>query len=381
MIKRVITAKEGEKTLSIQYNPISRAWGITKRQGKSLCVISSENCLIKAEEYTDKKKKQEQLKAYARERFSNSRYDIRFTEDRVYLALCRNCEACESIELEPFALARLFGLYKRDGFVIDWGRRKTVFVEVVDGLLRSFRVVLKGGDYISQRISQRRSLSFEDAERLKKEKGSDLEEVKDAVEEILYLCGYEFSQRSVLLTGGGSKLRGIREFFSEVVPLRECDPEYAVCLGACLRGVFKNPYPDFSQDISPKDIKRLLYTSSALAALFLTSLFFMERVYPVDGLRAVQRAEFKRLFPQEPIVSLRDQVRAKVSAGEDYKLTKLLLMAKDSLRVGMKLYSFEYSDGKLLIRGEAHESQLEGIKLRSTKEISPGRREFEIVVP
>ncbi len=379
---RVITAKEGEKTLSIEYNPFSKKWNITKREGKVICVVPSQKVLIKVEDYTDKKKKKEQLISYAKERFPDTRYHIRFADKKAYLALCKECSACENIELEPFALARLFSLYERNGFIVDWGRSKTVFVEVREGLLKSFRVILRGGDYISNRIAKERNLPFERAEALKREQGLALKEVKDVVEEILSMSGYELKEDTLMLTGGGSKIKGIREYFQKVITLKEVEPEYAVCLGVCLREVLKNPYPDFKEEgISKKDLRKALYLGSGLALVFFVSLFGMEKLYSVEELRDIQRAEFKKLFPKEPIVSLRDQVRAKVSTAEAYQLTKLLLKAQEDLKPGMKLYSFEYFEGKLTIKGEAPRSLLEGVKVRSLKDIGSDKVEFEVVLP
>ncbi|MFN3870405.1 MAG: cell division FtsA domain-containing protein [Aquificaceae bacterium] len=379
---RVITAKEGGKTLSIEYNPFSKKWNITKRQGKVVCVIPSQKVLIKVEDYTDKKKKKEQLISYVKERFPDARYHIKFADKKAYLALCRDCVPCKGIEPEPFALARLFSLYEKNGFIIDWGRNKTVFVEIREGFLKSFRVILRGGDYISNRISKEKNVPFERAEALKREQGLALEEVKDAVQEILSMAGYELKGEALMLTGGGSKTKGLKEYFQRVITLREVAPEYAVCLGTCLREVIKNPYPDFKEEeISKKDLRRVLYVGGGLALAFFVSLFGMEKLYSVEELRDIQRAEFKRLFPKEPIVSLKDQVRAKVSTAEEYQLTKLLLKAEESLKPGMKLYTFEYFDGKLTIKGEAPRSLLEGVKVRSLKDIGSDKVEFEVVLP
>ena len=56
--------------------------------------------------------------------------------------------------------------------------------------------------------------------------------------------------------------------------------------------------------------------------LFFLSLFAMERLYSAEKLRELQRPEFKRLFPKEPIVSLYDQVRAKVSTEKNTGLQR-----------------------------------------------------------
>ncbi|MFN3976249.1 MAG: cell division FtsA domain-containing protein [Aquificaceae bacterium] len=378
MIKKVVSAKEGEKRLSVEYNPITKKWKVSKRSGRLLCVVPSHKSLIKVEE----KKGREELRAYVKERFPESRYDIKLLEDRAYIALCKGCFECEDIELEPFALARLFGMYGKDGFVIDFGKNKTVFVEVEGGLLKSFRVLMRGGDYLTQRIVEKRGLSFEKAEELKKSEGLNLKEVREGFFELLELSGYTFKEKSLLLTGGGSRLRGIGEVFTKSLNFGLCDPEYAVCLGACLREVLKNPYPDFTKkELSQQDIKRLVYTGSSVGLLFFLSFFAMDRLYSVEKLKDLQASEFKRLFPKEPVVSLYDQVRAKVYAGEEYKLTKALLRVQDNLRPGMKIYTFDYAEGRLIIKGEADRNLLEGIKPYAIKDTAAGRVEFEIRWP
>ncbi|MCS7308298.1 MAG: hypothetical protein NZ526_07105, partial [Aquificaceae bacterium] len=117
------------------------------------------------------------------------------------------------------------------------------------------------------------------------------------------------------------------------------------------------------------------------AVAFFVSLLAMQRLYSTQELRELQRTEFKKLFPREPIVSLHQQVRAKVSTGEEYRLTKLFVKAQESLKPGMKLYRFEYADGRLSVKGEADRKTLEGLKLQSTKETPAGSVEFEIRLP
>lgn len=383
MIRKVVTAKDGEKSLSVEYNPLSGEWRLSSRTGKTICSVPSDRSLVKFEDFGGEEKKAvlEKLRTYSRERFPESRYDISLMNNRVYLALCRDCADCEEVELEPFALARLYSLHSQEGFIIDWGRRKTVFVEVKEGLLQSFRVVLKGGDYITQKLSESRNISLEEGERLKRLEGMNLKEVEEAAKYILELSGYSVEGK-VFLTGGGSRLRGLRSLFPESVGLDLCEPEYAVCLGVCLREVLKNPYPDFrKKGFTQEDLRRLAYVGGGILVAFALSLLSMQKLYSVESLRDAQRAEFKKLFPKEPIVSLHQQVKAKVSTGEEFRLTKLLIKAQENLKPGMKLYSFEYAEGRLTLKGEADRSLLEGVKFHSTKETPTGRVEFELRVP
>ncbi len=383
-LKRVISAKDGEKSLSLEYSLLYKEWKISQKTGRLITCIPSDRVLIKVEAYAQESKraKAKELMQYVKERFSDARYDIKLSQGRAYLALCRGCEQYEGVELEPFALARLGSLYGDELFVIDWGRRKTVFVEIREGFLRSFRLVLRGGNYLTQRLAEGRSLDYESAERLKRSEGLSAKEIREGVEEILGLSGYNFEDHKVLLTGGGSRMRGLKSLFPEAVELTYCEPEYAVCLGTCLREVLKNPYPDFAQrELSPQEMKRLAYVGGGVAVAFFLSFFAMQRLYSVEKLRDIQRTEFKKHFPKEPIISLYEQVRAKVSSGEEYKLTKLLLRAQESLKPGMRLYRIEYAEGRLTVKGEAERKTLEGLKLFSTKETPTGKVEFELKTP
>lgn len=384
MLRRVITAKDGEKVLSLEYSLISKDWKLSKKSGKVLCLVPSDRSFIKVERFEEQNKKAviSRLKEYAKERFPESKMDFSIVQDRIYTAFCRDCDSCDYVELEPFALARLYQMYGKDGFVIDWGRRKTVFVEVRDGFLQSFRVVLRGGEYITQKLAESRGVSIKEAENMKRLEGLSLKEVEESVKEVLELSGYSFENKSVLLVGGGSKLKGLRALFSETLRFDLCEPEYAVCLGACLRELLKNPYPDFTKkELTQEDIKSLTFSVGGLVLMFILSLYAIQRLYSVEELKEAQRAEFKKLFPREPIVSLHEQVKTKVSTGEEYKLTKLLLKSRESLKPGMKLYRFEYADGRLTLKGEADRELLRGLKLHSTKDTTGGRVEFEVRVP
>ncbi|RMH79349.1 MAG: hypothetical protein D6674_08100 [Acidobacteria bacterium] len=380
MLKRVITSKDGHKSLSIEYNPITKSWSLSNRKGREMCLVPSDLTFIKREE--GNRKEERELLSRFRGRFQEARLQTSFFSGFVYLGAYRGDFDCEAVELEPFALARLFSLHAQDGMLIDWGRRKTTFVRVREGLLESFRVVLRGGDYISEEISKTKGIPLESVERMKASDGLSLTEAERAVKTILELSGYSLERERVLLTGGGSRLKGLRALFKETIELKHCQPELASCLGACLREVLKNPYPDFEARELTKDyIKRLSLSLGSLALFGLLSLIGMHRLYNTEPLLSAQRSEFKRLFPREPIVSLHKQVKAKTKSGEEYRLSKLLLQSKDSLKEGMKLYSFEYSDGKLSIRGEADQSILQGIKTRSTKTTPTGRVEFEVSLP
>lgn len=384
MIRKVVTAQDGNKTLSIEYNPISKQWKHTNRHTTPICSQPSDRTLVKVEKFSPEERKQKlnDLRLYLRDNFSDARYDLKPYQNLVYMAVCRDCNQCEDVELEVFSLARLLSLYTERGLIIDWGRRKTTFVEIDGGLFKSFRVVLRGGDHIDRTIAQTRNLTLQEAENLKKAEGLSIPEVREVVEETLRLSGYRLGDQKVLLTGGGSRLKGLKDLFPQTIELTHCEPEHAVCLGACLREVLKNPYPDFKRkELSPQDIRRFTYAAGLVLLGFFLSFSATKRLFPVEALKEEQRTEFKKLFPNEPIISLQEQVRSKVSTSEDYRLTKLFISLQRDLRPGMKLYRFEYADGRLLVRGEADRKLVEGMDLPSLKTTPTGTVEFEMRAP
>ncbi len=84
----------------------------------------------------------------------------------------------EAIELEPVALPRIMGLtigqeeLKQTIALINIGAGSTSITIVKEGILRNSRTIAIGGNSFTKAIAQGMNLSFEDAEKLKKEKGA-----------------------------------------------------------------------------------------------------------------------------------------------------------------------------------------------------------------
>jgi len=378
MFFKKVCAKDGSKSLCIRANLITKRWSLAKGEGEGICLIPSDKSLVKKYAKREEKGFLKALREELEKSFRHTILDLKPYKGLVFAGIFKE-RPCEKVELEVFALARLASLYLSDGFLIDLGRRKTTFLRLKEGVLDSYRVVLRGGDYLSHSLAQAKGISFEEAERLKRQEG--LSVVKEYLEEILKLSGYSFEDLPVLLTGGGSRLKGIDTLFKKPLRLKEGEPEFASALGACLREVLPNPYPDFEEGISPQVLKGYAKSSSLAFATFLLSLFLMHKLYDPTPLQEEQRKEFKRLFPNEPIVSLYTQVRAKTNPGEDYKLSGLLRDATAGLKEGIKVYRYEYYEGRLTLRGEAKKELLEGVKASYVKQTPTGTVEFEIKVP
>ena len=179
----------------------------------------------------------------------------------------------DSFEMEIFSNIRSsFSHELTPTMLIDFGASKTKVSIIEAGVVRVFHVVNRGSQDISRNISQSLSITFEEAEKLKRAVGLDVR-IDPRVEKIARLSiNYIFADinsivfayekkynkniSKVLLVGGGSLLKGLLEvaksnFQAEVVysnpfskteapaflePILEVSgPEFAVAVGLALR--------------------------------------------------------------------------------------------------------------------------------------------------
>ncbi len=380
----IYTGVDGKKSFSVRYSYIRRRWEPTKRQGKRVCVVPSDLCFIKVEDAFSKKKYEIKsfYSLYVEEKFGNVKWDPSLYKDKAFLGVYRDFSesGCHEVELEVFALARVLLTLGLDGYVLDLGKRKSTLVEVQDGLLKSYRVVLKGGNHIEEVIRIKRGLSDEEASHLKRTKGLDVEEVQEGLMDILLPMNLD-SNIPILLSGGLSKLKGIKDMFKSIIKNPYCEPELTSAFGASLKHVLKNPYPDFvKSDLSEEELKKVGMSVGIGMLLFFFVYLGMGKLLSSGSLRYEERKKFKEVFPNTPIVALYDQVRSKVSTGERYEVTKKVYKLQQVLKEGMKVYSIEYSDGALTVKGEGREDLVMGIGAKKIKKTPTGSLEFEVEV-
>lgn len=385
LLDRVYTGIDQEKTYSISYNPLKKTWLQSNYRGIPIYVVPSDLCLIKVEQAFTKSISK--LRSYysleLENKFSGLPFDVSLFGERVFIATYRDSKANDypHIELEPFALARLLSLLTEEGIIIDIGRRKTTFVQIEKGLFKSFRVVMDGTQYLEYLLIKKRNINEEEAKSLLINKGIELGEVREAIESILKQSGYRLNETGVLLTGGGAYLKGIEELFQNRIQNKFCKPELSSAFGASLKYAVQNPYPTFQfKALSKEELRKVVALSGLSIALFFLSVFAIDKLYSPQNLREIERAEFKKIFPNTPIVSLHEQIRAKVASGEKYEFTKKLKALSDTLEPGIKIISFDYSEGILQVKGEGDSQGSSKIKAKSFKQTPRGTVEFEVEI-
>jgi len=355
------TGLEGNKKFSIEYNPIKKTWKPTEREGKKICIIPSDRCFIRVER--EDGKFSEIYKRYSQEiekKFSGLPFDISVFEGRVFLAVYRNSEEfkdCHHIELEPFALARAFALFSNDGFAIHIADNRTTFVKIEEGLMVSFRVLMKGYSFLKS-----------------------CQNLEDGLREIINQSGYEIGDRAVLVTGEGAYLDEVSEVFPNLIENKLFKPELALAFGGSLKFVGNNPYPGFlRKKITKEELKKTGIYALAILLIFLFSIVAMEKSFSVDELREAQKREFKKIFPNTPTISLQEQIKAKFS-DKQYTVTKKFEIIGEALKSGMVITSIEYIDGVLNVKGEADEKLITEVKTKSRKKTPKGTIEFEVEI-
>ncbi|ADC89886.1 hypothetical protein Thal_1254 [Thermocrinis albus DSM 14484] len=380
MIKKVYTAVDSGKSLSVEINLLRKSWRVVKKRGEEICVIPSSQCLVKVEEAFTKKYRE--LKSYYRmlvdSKYGPFPHQISLYGDTVFLCVCKEKPPCQLVEPEVFALARLASLIASTCLLVDIGQRKTTFVKVENGILRAYRVLMRGQNHLVDIISHRRGVSHQEAENLLKSKGTQLEEAAEFYRELITSSGFDINM-PVVLTGGGARTPGLRDLFPHPLENPYCEPELASCLGACLRKVLPNPYPDMEdREISKEDLREIAVSSAVFLLLLGVSFYVTNMAFDTDKIREEAKLQFKKIFPSVPAVSVYQQVKAMSLPADRFLLTEKLQEASRYTKEGMKIYSIEYDGTRLVIKGEASEKTLQDVPVKAIKKTPSGNVAFEL---
>ncbi len=179
-------------------------------------------------------------------------------------------------EIETFSAVRAsFKHELAPVLLVDFGASGTRISVVEHGVIRKFRALNRGSAYISASLQKSLQISFEDAEKMKREVGLQSDHMKkEAYTLIQASVGYIFTEiknvifdfekeynkpiSKIILTGGGSLLKNFKEeteakynittvfadpFSKAVAPeflddvLKKAGPEFAVAVGLALQGM------------------------------------------------------------------------------------------------------------------------------------------------
>jgi len=139
---------------------------------------------------------------------------------------------CDSFEMEVFSNMRAsFSHEIAPVMLIDFGASKTKVSIIESGVVRVFHVVNRGSQDITRNISQSLSVTFEEAERLKRNVGLDagkdpriekiarlsVDYIFTDINSIVFAYEKKYNKNvsKVFLSGGGSMLKGLLELAKE----------------------------------------------------------------------------------------------------------------------------------------------------------------------
>lgn len=95
--------------------------------------------------------------------------------------------------------------------VIDLGASRTTFCGIQDGQLEWVRVMMRGGISLTALLASQRNLTHADAEKQKRERGLEISECRQMVEELLEeaFLPSPLPYQEILLCGGGAAMPGL----------------------------------------------------------------------------------------------------------------------------------------------------------------------------
>lgn len=383
----LFTGIDGKKRFSVNWSLLKRSWEVSKKEGRRIYVVPSHLTYVRIEE-TDIKDTYDLrrfLSLEIEEKFGDVLWDVRLSGNRYCLALIRDFNMPEdayAFDPEPFSLARAAkALGETDCWILDLGKRKTTLVKLSKGELSGYRVILKGGDFIDREVSEKLGVELEEARALKIKEGLGNEVVRDAFEKIVSSLGKDVIDRKILLSGGGSRLKGIDEVLPKAVRKREVEPELFSAFGASLKFVVKDCSPDFrEEELSDRDFRRVALIFGTSLLLFVgvnLSLNFIEKGI-VKEVRNAERDAFRRVFPNLPPVAVRDQLKSMVGS-EHFSAMKKMISLSEKLPEGIKIYRIEFVGGKLKVVGEVRsKDKIIELKPKVLRETPEKTYEFEV---
>ncbi len=381
------TGVDGEKKVSVSWSPFKRRWEISSKLGRKIYTVPSDKVLIKREE-TEIKDPFLLKKALAleiEERFGNLLWDVRLSEGVYCLALVKDYETpadAYALDPEPFALARAFvATHGQEGLLLDIGKRKTTFVGIKNGRMETYRVLLKGTDFLVRFLAEKEGIPQEEAHRVVLSDGLENPSVEEGFKRIISSIGKDLTEGEILLSGGGAKLKGLKDLFKGAFLPSVVEPTHFSALGSALKYFVRDCSPDFrKEELSERDLKRVALVLGASFLLFAAVNLSADYVKKelTSTFREIERKEFKRKFSNIPAVAVRDQVKS-FAVGEDFPLSRKLLALSELLKEGVKIYRLEFTKDKLIVVGETKSRELvSDLPLKKIKQTPEESYEFEL---
>lgn len=154
------------------------------------------------------------------------------------------------LEAEPLCYLRAAKMASiTHALVVDFGATKTVFCGIENGQVGTVRVMLRGGEALTEELAKEMGLNPDDAELRKRDQGTELPAVRKFFQELIEeaLLPSPLPYRRVLICGGGSATPGLLRLLSGIwgndvdvepfpLPGLLMPTDHVVAFGAALAG-------------------------------------------------------------------------------------------------------------------------------------------------
>lgn len=274
-------------------------------------------------------------------------YDIHYQNGTVEILIVKDFNINQNfymIDNEILSLERVFKfLTDEDGYIFNLEKEKITFISIKNKEVEFYRVL-----------------------------NCDLEDIFNQIPKLN-------SSKAVLLAGN-HKIDEFKSLLKDFKLIRNpyCDEGKTVAFGGALKGILNDRKLSFiKSQLSEKEIKQYIKIGTLILGLYFGAYIFMDKVFEnnIKELKKLQTVEFKKYFPDIPVVSPYMQVKSMASTDINFYLSEKL--SKINLPKNSKIYSVEYFEGILTIKGESSEPpQL----AKSIKKTPFGNFEFEIEI-
>lgn len=271
-----------------------------------------------------------------------------------------------------------------DALIVDLGASHTTWMALQQGRIEWVRTMMRGGQALTQAISEETRVPLNEAEELKRRRGTELPRVQAFFQELLeeVMLTRPLAQGRILLCGGGSGMPGLRAYLHSQLGV-EPEPfplppmlspqEHVSAYGAALSGRWGQSRVQLTSAAAPVSsgagsLNAWLGVAgvAALAWAGTTELRYQNLLRQQSDVQAQFRgaatqlgfilpAELKTPQQAEKWLVSRQQFRQRVRTRSVPFVVDSLARSAQSLReVGdCQLYSLIYDDGKVTLEGDA----------------------------
>ncbi len=356
MISRYFTGVDNNgNKVSISYDVFKKNWRIVEKDSKDkIYLVPAENFIYLKEE-TDINNYSQIINYYKliiEERYPGCEFDIyieKYNEKNiVHIMVIKDFKPPPryyALDGEIFSLKRLLQISgESEGFVFNLNYDRVVCVYVKNGHIQYYRVI-------------KRELKTP-------------EDTVSIVEQLPYI------EKNKPLITVGILPDDIKRLLSPSKVIEK--DEKSLALSCSLKPLLDNEFLSFRKnEFTKEEINRLKIISIVLISIYIFEYFFLSFFVEnkIKELKFLQSKIFKSVFPDVPIVSPYSQLKANVKTKLEFELSKKL--ANINLPKNSKIYSIEYFEGVLIVKGEASEPPQIA---KSIKKTPSGNFEFEIEV-